>query len=458
MDMYYFPDNFLWGAGTSGLQHEGSPLADGAAPSMMYNWAHTHGKVPAGGTFDVTADFYRRFESDIALMRRLGLQTLNLETGWCRVLPQGTGTVNRRGLDFYDRLVDQLVAANIVPLCNLYVFDHPQAVQDRGGWLNRDCASWFAEYAAILFDRLGDRVRYWTTICEIHILNHFSYLVGRFPPEKRDLTSSLRAMHHMLLGQGLAVQAFRASSATGEIGNQHSLIPVRAASASEPDAAAAARVNAYFNLLTLDSQFRGEYPHNLIEWYGRQWPQSTVAEGDMMTIAAPVDFFGVDYYFDMSVRDDPSNSPGTLQTGQFVFSPDAFSCANLQAGIDLVSASAPGLYDALVWVRDRYQDIPVFLLEIGIHLDDTVDRGRVSDPRRIGYLRELLMGAHRAICGGVDLRACYVWSFLDGWEFNHGLSHRYGLVHVHELTQERTVKDSGYWYRDVIANNGFRLN
>jgi beta-glucosidase len=458
MSSYRFPENFLWGAGSSALQHEGSPLADGAGPSMMYDWAHSPGKVPDHGTFDVSADMYRRFRSDIGLMRALGLQTYNFETSWCRILPEGAGRVNDRGLDFYDELVDELLRAEIVPLCNLFVFDHPRTVQARGGWQNRDCASWFADYATIVFNRLGDRVKYWTTICEIHILNHFATLVGRLPPEGRDLTASLRAMHHLLLGQGLAVQAFRASGATGHIGNQHNVIPVRPASNSDADIAATRRANAYFNLLALDSQLRGAYPADIVEWYGDRWPREAIAAGDLATISAPIDFVGADYYFDMTVRHEPANTPGRVMAGQFSFGPDAFSSADLQAEVGLVAASAQGMRDALVWVRNRYGGIPILLLEIGIHLNDTVDQGRVNDPERIAYLSDLLTGAHRAISEGVDLRACYVWSFVDGWEFNHGLSHRYGLVHVDDETQARIIKASGHWYRDVVAANGFILD
>lgn len=439
---YKFPKGFLWGAGTSALQHEGSPIADGAGPSAMYRWAHTPGKVPTGGSLDVSADFYNRFQSDIRLMRSLGLQAYNFETGWSRVVPDGTGRINERGLDFYDRLVDELLKAQIVPLCNLFVFDHPQAAQDRGGWLNRDCASWFAEYAMAVFARLGDRVAYWTTICELQILNHNSYVAGQFPPEQRDLQSSLRANHHLLLGQGLAVQAFRASGAKGQIGNQHLVVPIRPGSNSETDTAASQRTNAYFNLLATDAQMRGAYPVDLVNWYGKKWPHDAILSDDLKTIATPIDFFGMDYYFDLTVRDDPAAIP-------------AVDSADLKAKVEFVMPTGQGLRDALVWVRDRYGKIPIYLLEIGIQIEDNVENGRVNDLARVRYFSDLLSGAHRAIGEGVDLRACFIWSFLDGWEFNNGLSYRYGLVYVDYETQERIIKASGHWYRDLIASNGF---
>jgi beta-glucosidase len=446
---YRFPGNFLWGAGTSGLQHEGSPLADGAGPSTMYQWAHAaQGKkveqpdwfTPPIHTFDVSADFYRRHRSDIQLMRDMNLRAYNFEVYWPRILPEGTGKVNGQGLDFYDRLVDEFLAADIVPLCNLYVFDHPAALQDRGGWLNRDMAQWFADYASILFNRLGDRIPYWTTICEIQIINHISYAAGMFPPEMQDVSASLRANHHLLLGQGLAVQALRASSAKGEIGNQHSVMPVSPASESEADVAAARRANAYFNLLATDPQLRGEYPDVLIEWYGKGWPHDAILDGDLNTISEPIDFFGVDFYGAMTVRHDPSD----VRTRYY---------AGLQTDITRLRPTGEDLHEALLWVHERYRAIPVHLLEIGIDLDDTAAAGRVDDPERISYIRDLLIGAHRAMDSGVDLRSCFVWSFLDGWEFNDGLSSRYGLVYVDYETQERIVKSSGYWYRDIIAAN-----
>jgi beta-glucosidase len=263
----------------------------------------------------------------------------------------------------------------------------------------------------------------------------------------QNVSASLRANHHLLLGQGLAVQAFRASGAKGEIGNQHGMKPARPASASEEDVAAARRVQAYFNLLATDPQLRGEYPALLMEWYGEAWPHEAVFDGDLDTISTPIDFFGMDYYNDFIVRHDPTNAT-TEPYGANIL---------LEAETVRVPASQAGMYDALLWVRDRYGNIPIHLVEIGIPLEDTIDNGKVHDPVRIAYFRDLLTGAHRAIGEGVDLRSCFIWSFLDGWEFNAGLSSRYGLVHVDYETGQRTVKDSGQWYRDVIAAQGIAV-
>jgi beta-glucosidase len=436
-----FPEGYLWGAGTSALQHEGSPLADGATPSIMHRWAHTSGRVPPGQDFDVSADFYRRFRTDIDLMRHLGLNAYNFQTAWTRVLPEGSGRVNEPGLAFYDALVDALLDADIAPLCNLYVFDHPVPLEDRGGWLNRDMAGWFADYAATVYARLGDRVRYWTTMCEPRFLSHVGYVVGTHPPEKNNVTDGLRALHHLLLGHGRAVEAFRANGATGHIGGQHLFIPVTAASADERDVAAAERTNAYLNLAALDPQQRGSYPDILVDWYQDSWPTDAVHDGDLRTIATPTDFLGIDYYLQLTVRHDPSDPAGLFNAG-------------LKATPTGGHTDGTGLRDALHQIRNRYHNPPTLLLEIGKPTDDTVEDGQVHDTERVQHLQQMLTAAHQAIEDGVDLRGSFVWSFLDGWEFDRGLSQRYGLVHVDYHTQRRTVKASGHWYAATIANRG----
>ncbi|XVQ15645.1 glycoside hydrolase family 1 protein [Spirillospora sp. CA-255316] len=293
-----------------GAAARGLPLADGAGQSIMHRWAHAPKRVPTGQDFDVSADFYHRFRDDVRLMRQLGLRAYNFQTAWSRILPDDRGRINPRGLDFYDALVDALLEAEIVPLCNLYVFDHPAELEDRGGWLNRDMSQWFSDYATVVYARLGDRVQYWTTMCEPRFLSQVGHVVGTHPPEKTDITDGLRALHHLLLGQGHAVQAFRASGAQGQIGSQHPLIPVTAATDDERDIAAAERADAYLNLSALDPQWRGAYPQVLIDWYGATWPADAVRDHDLEAIAAPVDFLGIDYYLSLTVQHDTSNPKG----------------------------------------------------------------------------------------------------------------------------------------------------
>lgn len=316
----------------------------------------------------------------------------------------------------------------------MYTWDHPQALQDRGGWLNRDMAHWFAEYATVLHDRLGDRVTHWLPMCEIVSFTQYAYFLGYYPPMRADVSQGLTAIHHQLLGQGQAVQAMRAR---GRIGNWHLLIPIAPTSPKERDVAAAARLDAFSNGIVLDPQLLGRYPEVLIDWYGEAWPHASIREGDMETISAPIDFIGVDYYG--GSRAAHAAKPGEL----------ALNVA------DTFNENDPGgLHTALVALRDTYGNKPVYLAEIGTAGDDRLTDGEVHDHDRIRYLRDHLIATHRAIQDGVDLRGAFVWGLLDGWEFYDGLSLRYGLVHVDHRTKRRTIKASGHWYRTVATANG----
>ena len=465
MSAIEFPEGFLWGAATSAYQIEGSPLAEGGAPSSQPRFAHTPGNTLDGGTGDVAADHYNRFREDVGLMRELGLGAYQFSVPWSRVVPGGDGPVNHKGLDFYDGLVDALLEADIAPVAVLYVWELPGAAQDRGGWANRDCAQWFAEFAAAVYDRLGDRATHWFTICEPQSVAHFGYVLGELAPCIRDIYAGMRAAHHLLLGQGLAVEAFRASGAKAEIGNYHALTDILPASDSEPDHAAAERTNAYINTLYLDAIMRGEYPELMVEWFGDKWPE--VPDGDLKTIATPLDFLGFSYYSHSVVADVASAaSDGGRQVE------DIGAAGPLDAGVERllnVRARPPsgpttglgweivpeGLRRTLNWVSDRYERPPIYIGEMGASFPDTVsDDGRVEDPERIAYLRDHIRAAHEAIGDGVDLRGLFIWALMDTYEFNLGYTTKFWLVHVDYDTQERTIKDSGYWYRDLIANNG----
>ncbi len=313
--------------------------------------------------------------------------------------------------------------------------DHPQTLEERGGWLNRDSADWYAEYAAVLFDRLGDRVTHWLPMNEIISSAHAAYFGASYPPWQADtdVTTALRAIHHQLLGQGRAVQAFRASGSHGAIGNWHLQIPISPASDSERDATAAARMDAFANWLPLDAQLLGDYPRLLVDWRGESWPHDAVADGDLKTISTPIDFVGLNYYFTAAIAHGPSDALGLAAS---------FGTSE--------GKGADGLRDALAAVRDRYRNPPVCLTEIGTALKDSVRNGKVNDPKRIAYLRDHLIAAHAAIGDGVDLRGVIVFAALDSLP-----SGRYGLIYVDFKTQRRIIKASGNWYRDVIAANGF---
>ncbi|GLW11376.1 beta-glucosidase [Microtetraspora sp. NBRC 13810] len=464
-DSLRFPAGFLWGASTAGFLMDGAPLADGAGPSIQHTFARTPGNRPSGGSLDHGVDHYRRFREDIALAREIGLQAFRFSISWPRVLPEGTGTANPRGLDHYDALVDALLHAGITPFPYLYYWDLPAALQDRGGWANRDCADWFADYAACVYDRLGDRVPRWLTVCEPWSIVHLGHLVGEDGPGVRDLRTALRVGHHLLLGHGRAVQAFRATEASGEIGVSTVMTDIRPASARRPDRDAARRADVYFNRLYLDPILLGAYPEDLPERLRRDWPP--VAEGDLATISTPIDFLGVVYYLRLTVADPEPG--GRAAAGEL---PEGLGIAEL-AAIDRqetvladmlnVRVADPagavtdtgweiapdGLTGVLCAIRDRYGDLPLYVAENGAAFPDTVEAdGTIDDTARRSYIHDHLQAAHQAIRAGVDLRGWSVWALLDDPD------NRFGLIHVDHETQHRTIKSSGYWYRDVIAVNG----
>jgi beta-glucosidase len=458
---YQFPEGFLWGAATSAYQIEGSPLTDGAGPSILHRFAHTPGNTFNGDTGDIAADHYRRVEEDVAIMRDLGLQTYQFSVAWPRVIPDGTGTVNRAGLDFYDRLVELLLEAGIAPAPILHVWDLPASLQDHGGWANRDTAERFAGYASVVFDRLGDRATHWLTICEPYVVAHGGYIGGDTPPGMRDLYAGLRAAHHVQLAHGRAVQAFRASDATGQIGTSSMAIDIEPATSDPADVAAAERTRAYMNALFLDPVMLGEYPAEIVERFADAWPP--IADGDMATISTPVDFLGFTYYLGATAAD--ANDAVVERTPAKEGGLDRDVVEDM-LDVRLAWRDGPqtalswpihpdGVRTVLHWLRDRYGNPPIVMTENGAAFADTVTDGRVNDVARVEYIRAHLQAAHRAIEEGVDLRGWFVWSLLDTWEFSLGYKGRFGLVHVDYETQRRTIKDSGWWFRGVMANNGF---
>jgi len=463
-----FPDGFLWGAATSAYQIEGSPLANGASASIQHRFAHTPGNTIDDSNGDIAADHFNRFRDDVALMAQLGLGAYQFSVPWSRIIPDGHGAINHRALDFYDALVDELLAAGIAPVPVLYVWELPGAAQDRGGWANRDCADWFAEFSTAAFARLADRATHWFTICEPQSVAHFGYVIGELAPCMRDLYAGMRAAHHLLLGQGKAVAAFRASGATGEIGNYHALTDIVAASDSEADAAAAERANAYVNTLYLDAIVTGRYPDELAEWFGPTWPE--VREGDLATISEPLDFLGFSYYSHTVVADatlpgdgadrrvDDIGAAGPLDSGvERLMRIRALPPARPTTGLGW-EIVPDGLTRQLRWVTERYGNPPIYIGEMGASFDDVVDpEGRVRDAERIAYNRDHILAAHAALEDGVDLRGLFLWSLMDTYEFNLGYTTRFGLIRVDYETQERIVKDSGYWYRDVMAANGLEV-
>ncbi len=441
-----FPAPFLWGAATAAYQVEGSPLADGAGPSIWHRWSHTPGRVLHGDTGDVACDHYRRWESDVGLMRELGLNAYRFSISWSRVFPEGKGRPNQKGIDFYRRLTDALRENGIQPLITLFHWDLPAALDDLGGWLNRDIAGWFADYATAMFRALDDRQPIWATLNEPWVVTDGGYLHGPLAPGHRNLFETPIAAHNLLRGHGAAVAACRAVSKS-QIGIVLNLEPKTPASDSEEDRKATSRADAYMNRQYLDPICFGSYPPELADLYGEAWPQ--FPDSDFRDIRQPIDFLGVNYYKRVITR----NSPGTIiERAERVENPRA---VYTETGWEVY---APGLTDILVWVHDRYGKIPLIITENGAAFYDPPSaNGNVDDPLRVDYLRAHLRAAREAMRRGVDLRGYCVWSLLDNFEWALGYSKRFGIIHVDYETQKRTIKASGRFYADVIRSRGANL-
>ncbi|MDE2350041.1 MAG: beta-glucosidase [Gammaproteobacteria bacterium] len=439
-----FPAGFLWGAATSAYQIEGSPLSDGAGPSIWERFCGTPGLVHDGDEGTVACDHYRRYLDDVDLMGRLGLKAYRFSIAWGRVLPQGRGQVNPAGLDFYDRLVDRLLERGIEPFATLYHWDLPAALDDRGGWLNPDMAAWFAEYAAVVFRKLDGRVKRWSTLNEPWVVADCGYLRGTHAPGHRNRFEAPIATHQLLRAHGAAVQAYRAEGGH-QIGLVVNLEPKYAASQEPADLAACARADAYMNRQYLDPALLGHYPSEMREIFGKAWPEWP--ERDFELIRQRIDFVGVNYYTRGVTRDDRSAWP---QRAASVRQPRA---TYTETGWEVCPQ---GLADTLAWVRRRYGDIPMYITENGAAFYDppTADGGRIDDPLRVAYLRDHLRAVRAAIDQGADIRGYFVWSLLDNFEWAHGYSKRFGIVHVDYATLERTAKASALFYREAIATNG----
>ncbi|TMH08417.1 MAG: beta-glucosidase [Betaproteobacteria bacterium] len=439
-----FSSGFLWGSATSAYQIEGSPLADGAGPSIWQRFCHTPDRVRDGDTGDVACDHYHRYLEDVALMRHLGMKAYRFSISWSRVLPQGRGPVNPMGLDFYDRLVDALLENSIEPLVTLFHWDLPAALDDRGGWLNPDIAHWFADYATIVFRKLDDRVKIWATLNEPWVVADGGYLHGALAPGHRNRFEAPIATHQLLRSHGAAVQAYRVEG-KHRIGIVVNLEPKYPASEQTEDRDATARADAYMNRQYLDPIFLGRYPDELAEIFGDAWP-AWPAE-DLNLIRQPIDFLGVNYYTRNVTRFDPGAWP--LYASPVRQKRATYTETNWEV-------FAQGLTDILVWVRDRYGNPPLYVTENGAAFFDppTAEGRRIADPLRVDYMRKHIGATYRAIEAGVDLRGYFVWSLLDNFEWSLGYSKRFGIVHVDFETQQRTPKDSALFYAKIIDTRG----
>jgi beta-glucosidase len=441
-----FPDGFLWGSATASYQIEGAWNEDGKGESIWDRFSHSPYRVANGDTGDVACDHYHHMPQDVALMKSLGLQAYRFSISWPRVLPTGRGQVNPKGLDFYDRLVDELLAAGIVPNATLNHWDLPQALQDLGGWPNRDITDWFADYARIMFDRLGDRVGMWATHNEPGVIAYNGYGDGEMAPGIASMPLSMQTAHHLLLSHGKAVQAFRAESRKGDIGIVLNIAYHQPASNSAEDLAARQRQYDAQTALWALPLFKRQYPEQFYEWLGSMAPHRE--PGDLEIINSPIDYVGLNYYmsFDISYR----SNRGLLKSDVTMKHAPLWGKTEMDWGV-----YPDGLKQILLDYKENYGNPPIYITENGTAaLDIPDENGFVQDQQRINYLRAHFMAAHEAIQAGTNLKGYFVWSLMDNFEWAYGYRPRFGLIRINYDTLERTPKASAYWFRDVIQRNG----
>ncbi len=448
-----FPENFAWGAATAAYQIEGAVSEDGRGPCVWDDFSARPGKVFEGHTGAVACDHYHRAEEDVELMRQIGLKAYRFSIAWPRVLPEGTGAVNAAGLDFYDRLVDRLLAAGIEPWTTLFHWDTPLALHRRGGWMNRDMVGWFADYAAVVAKRLGDRVGHWMTLNEPQCFIAFGLGEGvHAPGDRMSHANVLAAWHNALLSHGRCVQVLRAECPpTARIGFAPTASQRIPATGSEADIQAARR--AYFEgvghsglwtpSMSMDPVYLGRYPTQAFEVYGADMPH--IGEGDLELISQPLDFLGINCYTGTKVR---AKSDGAWEL-------EPHPAGQPVAMLPWLNMMEDALYWAARFLSERYPGLPVVVTENGFASTDWVALdGGVHDPARVDYTARYLRGLRRASAEGVPVAGYFHWSLMDNFEWAEGYRARFGLVHVDYATQKRTLKDSARWYAEVIRTNG----
>jgi beta-glucosidase len=438
IDTSSLPPDFVWGAATASYQIEGAAHEDGRGESVWDRFSATPGKVRNGDTGEIACDFYHRYREDVALMRRLGLDAFRFSVAWPRVMPTGRGPVNEAGLDFYDRLVDELLEHDIVPFATLFHWDTPQALEDAGGWPARETAEAFVEYTEAVVGRLGDRVQHWITHNEPWVHAWIGHAWGEHAPGRTSEADAVAAAHHLLLSHGWAVQAIRAAAPHVEVGITLNLAHAYTANDSPENEAAAWRVDGEGNRWFLDPLFRGSYPADLLE--RNEIVAPFVRDGDLEAIAAPTDFLGVNNYFRFVVDGDGERP-------QIVQDPEA---PRTEMGWEVYP---DGLHRLLVRVATDYAPAKIYVTENGAAFPDIRSHdGSVHDPERVAYLESHVDAVARAVAEGAPVKGYFAWSLLDNFEWAHGYAKRFGIVYIDYPTLERVPKDSFHWYREFISS------
>jgi len=446
MNKIEFPKDFLWGAATAAYQIEGAWNEDGRGESVWDTLSHTPGIIQNGDTGDVAIDHYHRYQEDVAIMKAVGLQTYRFSISWPRVLPHGSGQTNQKGVDFYNRLIDELLANGIEPIITLYHWDFPQKLADKGGWQKRASADWFAEYAKLCFTSFGDRVADWITFNEPWVDAYAAvFMLGK--PTVDNMARANRKSHHYMLSHAKAIEIFRDLVPKGRIGITLSLSPGYAETDTQKDLAATNRFDGFKNRWFLDPSLKGAYPEDMLAWYREKQIAPDIREGDLDLLKNnPQDFLGVNYYSRTIVR--ASGDEPVLELEKVEKRDETWATNG--------EVYPEGLVDLLVRLDRDYDHPLLFITENGASFgDEEIVELRIDDPGRQTYLAQHFEAASRAISKGVNLKRYYVWSLFDNFEWIFGYSRRFGLVYVDYNTQKRTWKQSAFWYQQVIQENGF---
>ncbi len=442
-----FPDDFLWGTATSSYQIEGAWDQGGKGESIWDRFSHTPGRIADGSTGDVACDHYHLYREDVSLMKEIGVKAYRFSISWPRILPQGKGKVNPEGLDFYSRLTDCLLEAGIKPLITLYHWDLPQDLHDLGGWANRDIAGWFADYAAAVARKLGDRVEFWATMNEPQVFAMLGYFIGLHAPGVMDPVKYLAVSHHINLAHGAGVTAIRSECPQPQVGTVLQIPPIYPRSDSDEDQEAAQIMDSFLNRWYAEPVLLGRYPSDILELIKPFEPP--IQEGDLERIHQPLDFAGLNLYTRLFAYHDPNVPVARAMADEDHRIPGA---TYTDFGWEVYPRA---IYESLKRFKDEWGDPPVYITENGRSREDVLVDGKVNDPERIEYLAAYLAQVRKAMDEGVKVRGYFLWSFMDNFEWAEGYTKRFGIVHVDFDTRVRTPKASAHWYRDLIARNGY---
>ncbi|WP_017471629.1 GH1 family beta-glucosidase [Amphibacillus jilinensis] len=448
MAIIQFPKDMKWGVATASYQIEGAANEGGRGVSIWDTFSKTPGKVVNGDNGDIACDSYHRYKEDIEIIEDLGVDFYRFSIAWPRIFPNGTGEVNQEGLDYYRRLVDQLLAKGIQPMCTLYHWDLPQALQDNGGWGNRETIDAFINYAEVIFKAFQGKIKHWITINEPWCVSFLSHFMGVHAPGDKDLQLGVDVAHHLHVAHGKAVMRFRELGIEGQIGYAPNVEWNEPYSNKQEDIDACKRANGFFIDWFFDPVFKGTYPDFLVDRFEEKGVQLNVQEGDMEIISQPIDFLGINYY--------------TGGVARFKENEGLFDHERVDTGYQKTDIGwniyPEGFYNALTHIYKTYGSVPIYITENGSCYNDEPKDRQVRDNKRIDYLQQHLISLHRAIETGVNIKGYISWSLFDNFEWAEGYTMRFGIVYVDYQTLERIKKDSFYWYKKIISNNFFEVN